>query len=226
MKIEVGSLIEAVLQYFEVDEEEMRVQDPIELTVKIILENQAPNQKSVENALRNLKTQFSGWEDVLKAPDWKVAMAIRDVGYSNLKTTYIKNFLKFCAQKNWDLSWMKSLQVNEAYEILSSIQKIPTKEIRYILAFGLGMPAFPTDQHVKRVIRRLGILGNSATEEQISKYFESLKDIPHRKLYLAFRKLADKICMARKPKCLLCPVSTYCHSVSPSVEYIKVKGEA
>lgn len=223
MKVEIGDLIDAVLQNFEVDEEETKLQDPIELTIKIILENQAPNQRSVETALKNLKTHFSGWEEVLNAPDWKVAMAIRDVGYSNLKTTYIKNFLKFCAQHNWDLSWMKNLSVNEAYEILSKIQKIPSKEIRYILAFGIGMPAFPTDQHVKRAIRRLGVLGNSASEEQISKYFESLKDIDHRKLYVAFRKLADKICMARKPKCLICPVSSYCHSVSPSVEYIKVK---
>lgn len=223
MKVEIGDLIDAVLQNFEVDEEETKLQDPIELTIKIILENQAPNQKSVETALKNLKTHFSGWEEVLNAPDWKVAMAIRDVGYSNLKTTYIKNFLKFCAQHNWDLSRMKNLSVNEAYEILSKIQKIPSKEIRYILAFGIGMPAFPTDQHVKRAIRRLGVLGNSASEEQISKYFESLKDIDHRKLYVAFRKLADKICMARKPKCLICPVSSYCHSVSPSVEYIKVK---
>ena len=223
MKVEIGDLIDAVLQNFEVDEEEIKLQDPIELTIKIILENQAPNPKSVETALKNLKTQFSGWEEVLNAPDWKVAIAIRDVGYSNLKTTYIKNFLRFCAQHNWNLSWMKSLSVNEAYEILSKIQKIPSKEIRYILAFGIGMPAFPTDQHMKRVIRRLGVLGNSATEEQISKYFESLNDIDHRKLYVAFRKLADKICMARKPKCLICPVSSYCHSVSPSVEYIKVK---
>jgi endonuclease-3 len=223
VKVEIGDLIDAVLQNFEVDEEETKLQDPIELTIKIILENQAPNQRSVETALKNLKTHFSGWEEVLNAPDWKVAMAIRDVGYSNLKTTYIKNFLKFCAQHNWDLSWMKNLSVNEAYEILSKIQKIPSKEIRYILAFGIGMPAFPTDQHVKRAIRRLGVLGNSASEEQISKYFESLKDIDHRKLYVAFRKLADKICMARKPKCLICPVSSYCHSVSPSVEYIKVK---
>jgi endonuclease-3 len=223
VKVEIGDLIDAVLQNFEVDEEEIKLQDPIELTIKIILENQAPNQRSVETALKNLKTHFSGWEEVLNAPDWKVAMAIRDVGYSNLKTTYIKNFLKFCAQHNWDLSWMKNLSVNEAYEILSKIQKIPSKEIRYILAFGIGMPAFPTDQHVKRAIRRLGVLGNSASEEQISKYFESLKDIDHRKFYVAFRKLADKICMARKPKCLICPVSSYCHSVSPSVEYIKVK---
>jgi endonuclease-3 len=223
VKVEIGDLIDAVLQNFEVDEEEIKLQDPIELTIKIILENQAPNQRSVETALKNLKTQFSGWEEVLNAPDWKVAIAIRDVGYSNLKTTYIKNFLRFCAQHNWNLSWMKSLSVNEAYEILSKIQKIPSKEIRYILAFGIGMPAFPTDQHMKRVIRRLGVLGNSATEEQISKYFESLNDIDHRKLYVAFRKLADKICMARKPKCLICPVSSYCHSVSPSVEYIKVK---
>ncbi len=154
MKVEIGDLIDAVLQNFEVDEEEIKLQDPIELTIKIILENQAPNQRSVETALKNLKTQFSGWEEVLNAPDWKVAMAIRDVGYSNLKTTYIKNFLRFCAQHNWDLSWMKNLSVNEAYEILSKIQKIPSKEIRYILAFGIGMPAFPTDQHVKRAIRR------------------------------------------------------------------------
>jgi len=223
VKVEIGDLIDAVLQNFEVDEEEIKLQDPIKLTIKIILENQAPNQRSVETAIKNLKTQFSGWEEVLNAPDWKVAMAIRDVGYSNLKTTYIKNFLRFCAQHNWDLYWMKNLSVNEAYEILSKIQKIPSKEIRYILAFGISMPAFPTDQHVKRAIRRLGVLGNSATEEQISKYFESLKDIDHRKLYVAFRKLADKICMARKPKCLICPVSSYCHSVSPSVEYIKVR---
>ncbi len=225
MKIEIGDLIDVVLRYFEVDEEEIKLQDPIELTIRIILENQAPNQRAVETSLKNLKTQFSGWEDILKAPEWKLAMAIRDVGYSNLKTTYIKNFLKFCAQHGWDLSWMRKLSVNEAYDILSKIQKIPTREIRYILAFGIGMPAFPTDQHIKRVIRRLGILGNNATEDQISKYFESLRDIPHRKLYVAFRKLADKICMARKPKCLLCPVSSYCHSVSPSVEYIKVRGE-
>jgi endonuclease III len=72
VKVEIGDLIDAVLQNFEVDEEEIKLQDPIELTIKIILENQAPNQRSVETALKNLKTQFSGWEEVLNAPDWKM----------------------------------------------------------------------------------------------------------------------------------------------------------
>ncbi|MEO0208444.1 MAG: hypothetical protein ABIL50_07835 [candidate division WOR-3 bacterium] len=221
MKVEVKDLVNILLKSFAVNEEELKPQDPIELTIKVILSDQAHNQKSVESAMKNLKTQFSGWKEVFESPDWKVAMAIRDVGYSNRKTIYIKNFLKFVAKHNWDLSWIKNLSIDEAANVLSQIQKIPSREIRYILAFGFDMPAFPTDPHIKRVVRRIGILGNNATEEQISKYFESLKDIPHKRLYLALREHANLICMARKPKCLVCPVANYCYSVSPSVEYIQ-----
>lgn len=223
MKVEVSEFIDVLLQYYPGNEEQLKTEDPVDLIVMKILEDQTNSQKFVKSAFEKLKSQFKSWKEVLEAPDWKVAMAIKDVGYSNRKTRYIKEFLKFVAEHNWDLSWMKNLPIEEALKVIQGIKGIPTVEARYILLFGFDMPVFPTDAHIKRVIRRIGILGNNATEEQISKYFESMRNIPYKKLYLALRTHANNICAARKPKCLMCPLAQYCHSVSPSVEYIQAR---
>ncbi len=221
MKVEVGDFIKVLLETFPPDPRELEPKDPIELIVKFILAGQNASEKVVNEAYKNLRTRFGSWEEVLNAPDWKVAEAIRVAGYSNKKTNYIKRFLRFVAEHNWDLSWIKDLEPKEAIEVLKQIRGIPSRSVRYILAFSFGMPVFPVDTHIKRVIRRLGILGNNATEEMISEYFESIEGVPHKELYLALKEHANKICSARKPKCLMCPISDLCYSVSPSVEYLK-----
>jgi len=221
VKVEVGDFIKVLLETFPPDPRELEPKDPIELIVKFILAGQNASEKVVNEAYKNLRTRFGSWEEVLNAPDWKVAEAIRVAGYSNKKTNYIKRFLRFVAEHNWDLSWIKDLEPKEAIEVLKQIRGIPSRSVRYILAFSFGMPVFPVDTHIKRVIRRLGILGNNATEEMISEYFESIEGVPHKELYLALKEHANKICSARKPKCLMCPISDLCYSVSPSVEYLK-----
>ncbi len=221
MKVDISDLVKVLLENYPVSDEQVKPENPIELIIKTILHNQINSHKFLNKAIENLKTQFKDWKDVLEAPDWRIAMAIRDVGYSNKKTIYIKNFLRFVQEHNWDLSWIKKLSIDEAVKVLKGIKGIPSKDVRYILSFGFDMPVFPTDPHVKRVIRRIGILGNSATEEQISRHLESIPNIPYRKLYYALLQHANTICAARKPKCLVCPIARYCHSVSPSVEYIQ-----
>ncbi len=221
MKVEVGDFIKILLETFPPDPKELEPKDPIELIIKFILAGQNASEKVVNEAYKNLTSRFKSWEEVLNAPDWKVAEAIRVAGYSNKKTNYIKQFLRFVAKHNWDLSWIKDLDPKEAIEVLKQIKGIPSRSIRYILAFSFDMPVFPVDPHIKRVIRRLGILGNNATEEMISEYFESIEGVPHKELYLALKEHANKICAARKPKCLMCPISDLCYSVSPSVEYLK-----
>ncbi len=219
--MEVGDLIKILLEAFPPNPKDLEKKDPIELIIKFILAGQNASERVINEAYKNLTSRFKSWEEALNAPDWQIAEAIKVAGYAYKKTNHIKQFLKFVAEHGWTLDWIKDLPPKEAIEILKGIKGIPSRSVRYILAFSFDMPVFPVDPHIKRVIRRLGILGNNATEEMISEYFENIEGIPHKELYLALKTHANKICAARKPKCLMCPVAELCYSVSPSVEYLK-----
>ncbi|MEI6791231.1 MAG: endonuclease III [Myxococcaceae bacterium] len=94
--------------------------------------------------------------------------------------------------------------------LLESIPGVGPKSAAVIIANAFGVPAIAVDTHVGRVARRLGLTKNtdpSKVEADLTKLFpkERLLEAHH-----AFIFHGRRICHARKPNCIECPVLTKC----------------
>jgi len=97
---------------------------------------------------------------------------------------------------------------------VEELQKMPgvgRKTANVIASVVYEKPALAVDTHVFRVAARLGLTTNAktplATEKQLMKY------IPEEKVAIAHHWLilhGRYVCVARNPKCEICPLTQWC----------------
>ena len=185
--------------------------DPLDVLIATML-SQNTTDKTSYRAFQNLKKDFSGWDDVLKAPSAKIKNAIRVCGLVNQKAKSIKLLLRKLKanQGNLSLGYIKKLSDENIYKDLLQYDGVGIKTVSCVLAFGLGRDVFPVDTHVHRLSNRLGL----AKSNQPDKTFEQLKDnIPHGKKFLLHTLLirfGRKVCKAKNPLCGKCVLYDIC----------------
>jgi endonuclease-3 len=94
---------------------------------------------------------------------------------------------------------------------LITIRGVGPKTADIILAFCARVPTVPIDTHIARISARLGLVGPDAKYDQIKDRLERV--IPkERRLtgHLALINFGREICLARKPRCQICPVRRLC----------------
>lgn len=97
-------------------------------------------------------------------------------------------------------------------DLLLTIPGVGRKTANVILAVAFDRPAMPVDTHVFRVANRIGLTNNSKTPLETEK--ELVKHIPAELLSKAHHWLilhGRYICVARKPKCELCGLTSWCN---------------
>jgi endonuclease-3 len=97
---------------------------------------------------------------------------------------------------------------------ISELVKMPgvgRKTANVIASVVYDKPAMAVDTHVFRVSNRLGLTTNSKTPLETEK--ELIKYIPENKVAVAHHWLilhGRYICVARTPKCEICPLTKWC----------------
>lgn len=196
--------------------------DPLDVLIATML-SQNTTDKTSYMAFRNLKDNFTGWEDVMTAPRDKIRKAVKVCGLANQKSASIKDLLKGLYKKYGTLSlrYIKKMDNDSIYEELLQFKGIGVKTISCVLAFGLGRDVMPVDTHVHRVANRLGV----AKAKTADKTFGQLqKSIPEGKKFLLHTLLirfGRKICRANNPLCGKCRLYDLCEF--PEKEYYAMK---
>ncbi len=187
--------------------------DPTGALVKGIL-SQNTNDRNRDRAYDALVKKFPRWVDVLTAPDSEIASAIRPAGMANQRTARIKRVLGWLAERNGgkpDASFLLKLPPEKALEELTSIDGIGLKTAAVFLLFCGGVPIFPVDTHIKRIMPRLGVFPkNTSAEKMIIALSEVVPPEIHGTLHLNLLALGRNICTARKAMCEKCPVADLC----------------
>ena len=167
-----------------------------------------------DRAYSSLRKQFPAWEDVLRARPEDVASAIRVGGLSNIKGRRILSILHDI-QKRYGVVRLDALSVlsrEEALKELLGFEGVGVKTASCVLLFGLGIPAFPVDTHVFRVVRRLGLIPARCTVEKAHDILNQL--VPAEKmssLHLNLIRLGREICRPRNPGHDICPLAPVCN---------------
>ncbi len=189
--------------------------DPlVELVTTILSQN--TNDTNRDRAYCSLMESFKTFEGVKDAPTEEIAEAIKIGGLHNQKSIRIKNVLEQIVRErgSLDISFLGEIPLDRAMAWLLSFPGVGRKTAGIVMLFSFGRPYFPVDTHIKRVTRRLGLVG--AKDDPHKRMNELLPKDPGlmRRLHLQLIRLGREVCRPRKPDCANCPLSERCPSAA------------
>ena len=202
-----SELFDFVIQYFEesmtVAETELKYDNPFQLIVAVILSAQCTD-KRVNLITPELLKRFPTPQKMAEVEPAEVFDYIKSCSYPNNKAKHLVGMAK------------KLIELFDGVvpSDVDDLQKLPgvgRKTANVIAAVVYNKPTMAVDTHVFRVAARIGLSTNAktplATELQLIKYFpEELIPKAHHWLILHGRYT----CLARKPKCEKCGLTTVC----------------
>jgi len=184
-------------------ETELVYSDPYELAVATILSAQCTD-KRVNMITPSFFRSFPDAGSLATAEPSVVFELIRSCSYPNNKT---KNLIGMAKTLVEHYDGIIPSDVDE----LQKLPGIGRKTANVIASVIFNKPAIAVDTHVFRVSARIGLTTNAKTplqaEQQLVKNIpEDLRAIAHHWLILHGRY----VCMARKPKCAECGLTSFC----------------
>ena len=179
--------------------------DPLQLLIATILAAQCTDER-VNQVTGDLFKKYRKAEDYAKADLKRLEEQIRPTGFFRNKA---KSIIGCCQE----LVRKFKGQVPQTLEELTSLPGVGRKTANIILGNAFGQQAIAVDTHVKRVTHRLG-WAKSDDPDKIE--FELMEVIPRSRWTLGCHQIVfhgRRVCMAKKPKCSICPVNKLCPKV-------------
>ena len=175
---------------------------PFQLLVAVELSAQCTDVR-VNIITRRLFKKYPDIESLAKAPLEDVENLIRTGGLFRNKA---KNIISAAQSLKDDFAG----KVPKTMRELTQLAGIGRKSANVILGVAFGIPGFPVDTHVKRVLKRLGIT-NSDNPEKIEAEVNAI--IPN-KYWINLSHMiilhGRETCAARKPDCVNCIINHLC----------------
>jgi endonuclease-3 len=175
---------------------------PWQLLVAVVLSAQTTD-KAVNKVTPNLFEAYPTVYELAQATPEEIEAYVKTLGFFRNKA------------KNLVLGARKIIQdfggrLPKDRALLECIPGVGPKSAAVIIANAFGVPAIAVDTHVGRVARRLGLTKN----EDPSKVEADLTQLlPKKRLLEAhhvFIFQGRRLCHARRPNCLECPVAKKC----------------
>lgn len=183
--------------------------DPWQLLVVVALSAQTTDKK-VNELSKALFERFKTVQDFAKANPETIEPYIKSIGLYRNKA---RNLVLAAQKVVKDFGGV----IPKARDNLESLAGVGKKTSAVIVANAFGIPAIAVDTHVARVSFRLGL-----TEEKDPNKIEKELTLLYRPedLILAHHTFilhGRRICIAKKPRCSLCPVNKKCPKIGVSV---------
>lgn len=189
-----------------------RDRDPVSQLVATIL-SQATTDTQTARSFEKLRLRFPTWEQVRDSPASEIIRQIKSSGLSKQKAPRIKAALQHITRERGkiELDFLSNLPRADAYRWLLHINGVGPKTASIVLLFALQKPFFPVDTHIQRITTRLGWAPQKASAEKVHQILQPL--IPgriHYRLHVNLIRLGREICIARLPRCEICPLTDLC----------------
>jgi endonuclease III len=202
-----NELFERVIRYFEenmpVAETELEYQNPFHLIVAVILSAQCTD-KRVNQITPELLKRYPTPQKMAEAEPSEIFEYVKSCSYPNNKSKHLVGM----ARKLLELF---DGQVPEDVDDLQKLPGVGRKTANVIASVIYHKPAMAVDTHVFRVAARIGLTTNAKTP--LAAEMQLVKYIPEERVAKAHHWLilhGRYVCLARKPKCEICGLTTVC----------------
>jgi len=160
--------------------------------------------------LERFRERFKGVDEVAEASVREIGASIKPAGLWRMKAPRIRLIARQVLELG-GLEKILELPYEDAKRVLSSMKGIGPKTADVFLMFMRGEPVLPVDTHIFRVMQRLGFAGEQDGYEGLRRKLEEATEPEKRiKAHLALIEFGREICVARNPKCHLCPLRGIC----------------
>ena len=193
---------------------ELDYQTPFQLLVAVILSAQTTD-KSVNKVTPQLWQHYPTISDLAAANVVDVENDLRTIGLYKNKA---RNIVKTARAVLQDFDGV----VPKTHKELESLPGVGRKTANVVLAEIYKVPSIAVDTHVSRVAKRLNISAQDASVTEIE--HDLMKKIPKRDWIVTHHRLiffGRYFCLAKNPKCAICPVQSYCKYYKDHVKNTK-----
>jgi len=178
---------------------------PWELLIATILSAQCTDEM-VNRVTPHLFGEFPTPRQLAAAPASRVEDLVRRTGFYRQKTKSIQATARAIAEEHEG-------RVPKSMETLCHLPGIGRKTANVVLGTAFGRPAIFVDTHVRRLANRMGL----TVEDEPDKIERDLQELlPPRQWTATAHRLIHhgrRVCVARKPRCSVCPVVTWCPQI-------------
>ncbi len=185
--------------------------DPLETLVATIL-SQNTNDANRDRAYASLLKRFGSLERVSRASEADIEAAIRVAGLQAQKARTLRDILarvRATAGK-LDLGFLGRMSSEDAFSWLRASRGVGTKTASIVLLFSFGLPFFPVDTHVGRVLRRVGTIPARGDAFRYAAGALPRDSALLLDLHLLLIQLGRTLCRPRRPVCGVCPIQSRC----------------
>jgi len=194
--------------------------DPLDEAIYIILSFQTdlPRVSATWSKLRN---RYKTWNEVAEAAATDLEHVLRDAGLHRQKTRAIKQLLRSVQELSGALSldFLRTMSTDDAERILLRLPGLSWKGARCVLLYSLGREAFPVDVNTFRILKRTGVIPQTATYRRRSLHdaLQSAVAADRRgTLHINLVVHGQRTCLPHSPKCTLCPLNSSCPRIGVS----------
>lgn len=190
---------------------ELEWETPFQLLIAVVLSAQTTD-KAVNKITPNLWKKYPEIADLANANLEDVEDCLRTIGLYKNKA---KNIVKTARVILRDFDG----KVPKTHKELESLPGVGRKTANVVLAEVYGIPSIAVDTHVSRIAKRLNISAPDADVTEIEQ--DLMKKIPKKDWILTHHRLiffGRYHCLAKKPKCDICPVQSYCKYYKDNVK--------
>src|SRR5580704_16384387 len=182
---------------------ELHYGSPFELLVAVILSAQCTD-KRINQVTPALFERFPTPQALAASTSDEVFNYIRSVSYPNNKAKHLVGMAKMLVE-------VFNGEVPAGIDDLQKLPGVGRKTANVIASVVFDEQAIAVDTHVFRVANRIGLTTNARTPLAVEK--QLMKNLPKDTPRIAHHWLilhGRYICVARNPKCEICPINWFC----------------
>lgn len=204
-KVRLKKIMAIIADMFPEAKGELEWEKPYQLLIAVILSAQTTD-KAVNKVTPFLWAKYPNLEDLASANLTDVELILKSIG---LYKTKARNIIK-TAQILVD---NYNGQVPKTHKELETLPGVGRKTANVVLGEVYAIPGIAVDTHVSRVAKRLNISSQDADVKEIEA--DLMQKIPKKDWVISHHRLiffGRYHCLAKNPKCEVCPLQSYCLS--------------
>jgi endonuclease-3 len=173
------------------------------LLVGTILSQRTRDENTVK-AEKSLFSEVKNPKEILSLPLNRLEKIIKPSGMYRQKAKRIKAVARIILEKYKG-------RVPRTREELISLPSVGFKTADIVLSYGYGIPTIAIDTHCNRIPKRIGIINQEASVEEVRKELEKLTPLKDRLIVNhGLVRFGQTICRPVGPKCSICPFRHFC----------------